>query len=146
MAKKSAKLKDFLDAKVDVYNRVGFIKDDPISVPHRFTLSQDIEIAAFFAAIFSWGNRTTIIQKSRSLMALMDDAPYAFVTQHQPSDLKRLMAFKHRTFNTTDLLYFIEFFQQFYATHDSLEEAFLKGYARGAVRRGADHPITGALN
>lgn len=122
------KLKDFLDAKVDTYNRESFIKDDPICIPHGFTRLQDREIAGFFAAIFAWGNRTTIINKSRELMAMMDGSPYQFVTQHQPSDLKPLENFKHRTFNATDLLYFVEFFAQYYATHDSLEEAFLTGY------------------
>ncbi|HET9053756.1 MAG TPA: TIGR02757 family protein, partial [Cyclobacteriaceae bacterium] len=32
--------------------------------------------------------------------------------------------FKHRTFNATDTLYFIEFLKSFYQKHTSLEEAF----------------------
>jgi uncharacterized protein (TIGR02757 family) len=122
------KLKEFLDAKVDLYNREGFIENDPVCIPHSFSLLQDREIAGFFAAIFAWGNRTTIIKKSRELMRMMDDSPYQFVRGHQPKDLKPLEVFKHRTFNATDLLYFIEFFSQYYSTHDSLEEAFLTGY------------------
>jgi uncharacterized protein (TIGR02757 family) len=129
MAGKEAKLKDFLDSKVAAYNRAGFIESDPVCIPHRFSLPQDIEISAFFAAIFAWGHRTIIIKKATALMELMDNAPYQFITQHQPGDLKRLMEFKHRTFNGTDLLYFIEFFEQYYATHPSLESAFLRGYA-----------------
>jgi uncharacterized protein (TIGR02757 family) len=135
MAAKEAKLKDFLDNKVDAYNRVGFIENDPVCIPHRYSLPQDIEISAFFAAIFAWGHRTIIIKKATALMELMDNAPYQFVTQHQPGDLKRLLEFKHRTFNSTDLLYFIEFFGQYYATHDSLEAAFLKGYEEGPEGR-----------
>ena len=56
-------IKYFLDSKVDLYNQPSFIKDDPISIPNLFTKKQDIEIAGFFAAIFAWGNRTTIISK-----------------------------------------------------------------------------------
>ena len=93
------------------YNHPSFITKDPVSVPHRFRKKQDIEIAGLFAAIFSWGNRTTIIQKSNELMQAMDDAPYDFILNHRPADLKRLLDFKHRTFNTTDLLYFIHFLQ-----------------------------------
>jgi hypothetical protein len=89
-----------------------------------FTKKQDIEIAAFFAAIFSWGNRTTIINKSKELMQLMDYAPYDFCTQHTNSDLKKLINFKHRTFNATDLLYFVHFFQYHYVQNKSLETAF----------------------
>ena len=102
-----ASLKLFLDKKVDEYDQPSFIKNDPICIPHLFSKKQDIEIAGFFAAIFAWGNRTTIINKSRELMQLMDNAPYKFILQHEGSDLKKLLGFKHRTFNTTDLLYFI---------------------------------------
>ena len=96
-----------------------------MSIPHQFTQKQDIEIAGFFAAIFSWGNRKTIIRKSQELMQLMDKAPYQFVRQHKDNDLKRLLGFKHRTFNATDLLYFVAFFHHHYARYDSLEDAFL---------------------
>lgn len=118
-------LQAFLDKKVIEYNRPAFIADDPICVPHAFTRRQDIEIAGFFAAMFAWGNRRTIIQKSRQLMALMDGAPYQFVMQHAETDLRRLLDFKHRTFNPTDLLYFIAFFRHHYGAHNSLEDAFL---------------------
>ena len=72
------KLRDFLEKKVLEYNRPSFIGTDPVSVPHRFSKKQDIEIAGFFAAIFAWGNRTTIIRKSNELMTAMDNAPYDF--------------------------------------------------------------------
>jgi len=120
------KLKKFLDEKVDQYNQPFFIKDDPISVPHLFSKQQDIEIAGFFAAVFAWGNRTTIIQKSKELVQFMEMQPYEFCLHHQPKDLQRLLTFKHRTFNTTDLLYFIEFFKYHYSKHESLEAAFTR--------------------
>ena len=123
---KRQELKDFFDRKVDEYNQPFFVKSDPISIPHLFTKKQDIEISAFFAAVFAWGNRTTIINKSRELMERMDMAPYDFCLHHSEKDLKRLLGFKHRTFNDTDLLYFIEFFQVHYRSANSLESAFSK--------------------
>ena len=117
----------FLNSKVDLYNQPSFIHNDPISIPHRFTKKQDIEIAGFFAAIFSWGNRTTIINKSKELLQLMDNAPYDFCMNGDCARLKRLVGFKHRTFNATDLLYFVEFFNFHYSKHDSLETAFTMG-------------------
>jgi hypothetical protein len=62
------RLKDFLDSKVEQYNTPAFIKDDPICIPHLFNNEQDIEIAALFAAVFAWGNRTIIIKKSKELL------------------------------------------------------------------------------
>ena len=102
-------LKDFLDSKVKQYNTPAFIKDDPVCIPHLFTKKQDIEIAGLFAAIFAWGNRTIIIKKSKELLQRMDNAPYDFILHHTENDLKRLIGFKHRTFNDTDLLYFVHF-------------------------------------
>jgi uncharacterized protein (TIGR02757 family) len=118
------KLKEFLDRKVDEYNQPSFIFSDPICIPHSFSKKQDIEIAGFFASIFAWGNRTIIINKSRQLMKLMDDAPYEFISAHTEKDLKKLLEFRHRTFNTTDLLYFILFLRHHYQTSDTLETAF----------------------
>jgi uncharacterized protein (TIGR02757 family) len=115
-----------LDQKVKQYNHIEFIEKDPICIPHLFTDRQDIEIAGFFAAIFAWGNRTTIINKSKELLERMDNAPFAFCTQHQDKDLKKLLGFAHRTFNDTDLLYCIEFFKQHYSKNESLESAFFK--------------------
>lgn len=133
------KLKAFLDRKVEEYNQPSFISADPISIPHRFTKLQDREISGFFAAIFAWGNRRTIINKTTELMQLMDDAPYQFVLQHTDADLKKLLAFKHRTFNSTDLLYCIDFFQHHYTTYTSLEQAFFPGKTITNVEAALNH-------
>lgn len=123
MPKEYQQLKIFLDKKVKEYNRPAFIAKDPISIPHLFSKKQDIEIAAFFAAVFAWGNRTTIINKAKELMNRMDNAPHAFCLQ---PDYKKLLGFKHRTFNDTDLLYFISFLHQHYSKNKSLENAFTR--------------------
>lgn len=119
-------LKKFLDTKVEQYNQSSFIPSDPISIPHIFTKKQDIEIAGFFAATFAWGNRTIIINKSKELMQLMNMQPHQFILHHTDNDLKKLLFFKYRTFNTTDLLYFITFLKHHYSKHQSLETAFTK--------------------
>ncbi len=120
----SKELKIFLDKKVDEYNQPFFIKNDPICIPHLFSKQQDLEIAGFFAATFAWGHRTIIINKSKELMQLMEMQPHQFILYHNDNDLKKILSFKHRTFNTTDLLYFIEFLKHHYSNHHSLENAF----------------------
>ena len=122
----SGRIKNLLDKKVDQYNQPFFIEDDPVSIPHLFSKKQDIEIAGFFASIFAWGNRATIINKSKQLMKLMDNSPHEFIVSHHDKDLQRLLNFKHRTFNTTDLLYFILFLKYHYQKSSTLETAFSK--------------------
>jgi uncharacterized protein (TIGR02757 family) len=118
-------LKNFLDEKVLQYNQRDFIENDPISIPHLFKKKQDIEIAGLFAATLAWGQRKTIIRKCRELMTMMDNDPHNFVLNHSDEELKLLLEFKHRTFNATDTVYFIEFLKSFYQKHESLEDAFL---------------------
>ncbi len=121
----NAEIKELLDSKVELYNRKSFISNDPISIPHRFVLKQDIEIMGFFAAILAWGQRKTIINKCLDLTVRFGNEPYSFILHHESNDLKRLIDFKHRTFNDTDLLYFVDFLHRHYTEFDSLEDAFL---------------------
>lgn len=120
-------LKKMLESKVRLFNKPEFIPSDPICIPHQFTQKQDIEIAGFFAAIFAWGQRVTIINKCNELLNRMDNAPFDFVVNHSDRDLQRLIGFKHRTFNDTDLLYTIHFFKYWYSQYNSLEIAFSNG-------------------
>ena len=117
-------LKEFLDKKVIEYNKLSFIKEDPVSIPHLFSKKQDIEIGGFFAAIFAWGIRKTIINKSKELLERMDNAPHDFCLHHSDEDLKKLLGFSHRTFSDTDLLYFVSFFKYHYSKNYSFESAF----------------------
>ena len=128
--------------KVKQFNNPSFIKDDPVSIPHLFSKKQDIEIAGFFAAIFSWGIRKTIINKGKTLMELMENAPYDFCLNHSDEDLKRVERFCHRTFNDTDLLYFISFFKFHYSKHNSLEPAFFNE----AIIQQKKNAVESALN
>ncbi len=114
------------------YNQPDFIADDPISIPHQFTKAQDIEIMGFWAAVLAWGNRRTIINKCQELITLTDHSPHDFMLNHQVSDLKRFLNFKHRTFNATDALYFIHFFKHHYSQHESLESAFTMSFSEQA--------------
>ena len=120
-----SELKSYLDKSVAKHNRVSFIKKDPISIPHQFSDKKDIEIMAFFTATLAWGQRKTIIAKCTELVKRMGGEPYNFVMNHSDEDLKDLLGFKHRTFNDTDLLYFVDFFHRHYTEHQSLEEAFI---------------------
>ncbi len=120
--------KQILEKNFIKYHQANFIKNDPISIPHKFSLKQDIEIMAFFASILAWGLRKTIINKCNLLIDLFDNKPFDFILNHKDEDLKRFLDFKHRTFNATDLLYFIAFLKYHYQNYDSLEDAFLIGF------------------
>lgn len=126
-------IKDFLDRKVEAFNTPSFIENDPIYIPHLFTNQQDIEIMGFFASILAWGQRKTIVNKCKELIDRFDGYPAEFIRNHKDSDLKRLLGFKHRTFNDTDLLYFVSFLNFHYSQFESLEDAFLLDQSSSSV-------------
>jgi uncharacterized protein (TIGR02757 family) len=121
---KKTELKAFLDEKVEKYNRLDFIEQDPISIPHRFTSKEDIEISGFLAATIAWGNRTMILRNANRMMTYLDDSPYDFILNHTESDLERISTVIHRTFNAADFLYFIKALKHIYKTQNGLEGVF----------------------
>lgn len=114
----------WLEDQASRYNHPSFITDDPISVPHRYTRLQDIEIAGLLTAIMAWGQRKTIISNANRLMQMMDDAPYDFIRHHQDTDRKRFESFCHRTLQSDDILYLVTVLQDYYRKEMSLEAAF----------------------
>lgn len=119
---------DLLNNSFEKFNQLDFIKDDPVQIPHQFSKKQDIEIMAFFAATLAWGQRITIINSCKRLLQYFDNAPYDFILNHNEKDLIKLESFVHRTFNSTDLLYFIYFLKKHYQANKSLETAFTQNF------------------
>jgi uncharacterized protein (TIGR02757 family) len=124
-------IKELLDKKYNQYNSPAFIPSDPISVPHCFKTREDIEISGFLVASIAWGQRVTIVKNGFRLMELMDNAPFDFVMNAGPDDLRRLSTFVHRTFNGDDCLFFIESLKSIYSDFGSLESAFSDGLRQG---------------
>ena len=117
-------LKEFLDEKVELYNRPAFIESDPISIPHQFTKKQDIEIAGFLAATISWGNRKMILRNANRIMELLDHSPYEFIMNSTSVEMEMINGFVHRTFNSTDLIYFLKALQNIYRYKGGMETVF----------------------
>ncbi len=117
-------LKEFLDYKANQYEIIDFITSDPIQIPHRFKQKEDVEIAGFLTASIAWGNRLSILKSANKMMALMDDSPYDFIINHKKSDLSIFEGFVHRTFNATDLTFFVRSLQNIYKNHQGLENVF----------------------
>lgn len=127
-------LKEFLDIKVEEYNKPDFIESDPISIPHQFSRKEDIEISGFLAATIAWGNRKSIIKNANRMVELMGSSPYDFVMGHTEDQLISLEDFVHRTFNGTDLIGFIRGLRHLYSYHGGLEAIFTKYQEPGTLQ------------
>ncbi|MGI6322793.1 MAG: TIGR02757 family protein [Bacteroidales bacterium] len=117
-------MKDFLDEKVDLYNRPSFIEDDPISIPHLYTRKEDIEISGFLTATIAWGNRKMILRNSARMMEILEDSPFEFIMDSSDCELDQAIRFVHRTFNMVDLAYFLKALRHIYKIKGGLEKIF----------------------
>ena len=45
----------FLDEKAAQYERINFLEEDPIQIPHLYTQPIDIEISGFLTSVMAWG-------------------------------------------------------------------------------------------
>jgi len=120
-----------LDRYVEKFNTLEFIDSDPIQIPHRFSLKEDIEISGFLAATIAWGQRKSIINNALRLMDLMDNAPYDFlINSNENTDFQRFANFVHRTFNGSDCLYFLKSLKNIYLKYNGLENVFSVGFEK----------------
>jgi uncharacterized protein (TIGR02757 family) len=124
-------VKELLDYKAAAYNDTSFIENDPVSIPHLFSLKEDIEISGFLAASISWGQRSSILNSAGRLMEKMDHSPFEFVVSADEKDFKVFDDFVHRTFNGADCRYFIISLKNIYLNHGGLESIFTSGVETG---------------
>ena len=124
-------LKEFLDEKSALYNRPEFIESDPILIPHRYSLKQDVEISGFLTATIAWGNRKMIIRSAELMMEIMGNSPYDFIMECREEHIDD---FVHRTFNRTDLGFFLRSLRNIYQHHGGLEEVFSKNATEDSLQ------------
>ena len=89
-------IRSYYDLK---YNNEAFIENDPVSIPHRFSLAEDVEISGLLAASIAWGQRATIVRNALRMVQLMDNHPYDFIMNYSERDKWHFQNFVHRTFN-----------------------------------------------
>lgn len=132
-------IKWYLEQRVEQFNTPAFIELDPISIPHRYTLKEDREIAGFLTATISWGNRASILKNADRMLSPMGRSPYSFIMEHKESDLARFEGFVHRTFNFYDLITFIGALKRIYSELSGLEAIFIKYQTEHSLQPAIHH-------
>lgn len=114
-------LKDLLEENYFKNNNIHFVENDPISIPHKFTRKEDIEISGFLTSILSYGKRNIIISKAEDLMNKMNNLPYEYILN---GNFDNIVNFKHRTIQNLDIIYYMTILNQIYLEHGGLENLF----------------------
>ncbi len=72
-------------------------------------------------------------------MDLLDNSPFDFVMNHKDRDLASLEGFVHRTFNGSDLIFFIKALQHIYKNHGGLEPVFNSNKTADSTQNAIHH-------
>jgi len=126
-------LKDYLETRFELYHTRAFIESDPLQIPHRYSRKEDIEISGFLTSTLAWGRRKSIINSAERLMKLLDDSPADFIINSSQSEWIRFKSFVHRTFQPTDLNYFLDALRRIYLTEGGLEKIFMDGFKQNEI-------------
>lgn len=114
-----------LEELAEKYETVDFIKDDPIQFPHRFKDNPDVEIAAFIASLFAYGNRKVFVKKLNELFKIMQNKPLEFVLNFNPKTLKN---FNYRFAKDFDIIEVFNILKKMYTDDGGLKSLFKYGY------------------
>lgn len=109
------------------YETIDFIKDDPIQFPHRYKKPEDMEIAAFIASLFAYGNRKIFIKKLDELFKIMDNQPLQCVLNF---DAKTLKGFNYRFAKDFDIIEVFKILNKLYKGDGGLKKLFEYGYKK----------------
>lgn len=140
-----ATIKDILKFWAKEYETADFIKFDPIQIPHRYTVKQDIEISAFVTSWLSWGNREQIIKKADFVdKCLFNGRPYDYILNFNPSfkDEDKIL---YRTFRYKDFYKLCERLRYIYRLYPDMETAMDSSYPLDALQY-YFHDVNGVPN
>lgn len=123
--------KSELEELTKKYEIKEFILDDPIQFPHRFQnseyVAEDVEIAAFAASLFAYGNRKVFIKKLDELFTVIKNQPLNFVLNFEPESLAGL---NYRFAKDIDLIEIFHILKRLYAEDGGLKALFEYGFSQ----------------
>lgn len=122
------KLKTLLDNLYKSFDK-NSISPDPLEFVHRFSSSEDMEIAGLIASSLAYGRVENILKSIDSIMTIMEWSPYHFAVSFNPSvHIGLFNNFSHRFNDGKDIACLIYFIRQMIEKNGSVKDFFLKGY------------------
>jgi len=100
---------------------------DPLQFPHLFQDKKDIEVMAFIASVFAYGNVKQIINSLNKFLRVCNNKPYEFI-QSFSIDTTFSSQFIHRFYSNKDILHLFQLLNMVYTEFGSLKKLFLSGY------------------
>lgn len=123
---KHLSLREKLDYHYKAFDK-SKLEPDPLQFPHLFKIEKDIEVMAFIASVFAYGNVKQIVNSLNTFVLITKNQPYEFISNI--SEQKKLPTnFFHRFYSTKDILQLFQLLNLAYDEYGSLKNLFFSGY------------------
>jgi uncharacterized protein (TIGR02757 family) len=103
------------------------LEPDPLQFPHLFNDEKDIEVMAFIASVFAYGNVKQIINSLNRFLVIANNQPYKFIRSFSKNNTRK-DNFIHRFYSNDDVLILFQLLKAVYNDFGSLKSLFLSGY------------------
>jgi uncharacterized protein (TIGR02757 family) len=103
------------------------LEPDPLQFPNLFKNEKDIEVMAFIASVFAYGNVKQIVNTLNRFLAIANNKPYRFIQSFSTNN-KLAKNFIHRFYSNNDILHLWQLLNLAYNEFGSLKKLFLTGY------------------
>ncbi len=108
------------------------IEPDPLQFPHLFQDEKDIEVMAFIASVFAYGNVKQIVNSLKRFLIIANNQPYKFIRSFSRNkELSQNLI--HRFYSSEDILYLFQLLNVVNNELDSLKKLFISGYDRDDI-------------
>lgn len=119
-------IKNRLEYHYKAFNRTK-LEPDPLQFLHLFEDKKDIEVMAFIASVFAYGNVNQIINSLDTFLLIAKNQPYEFISNISANN-NLPTNFVHRFYSTKDILHLFQLLNSAYDEFGSLKNLFLSGY------------------
>ena len=119
-------LKQKLDHHYKAFDRAK-LEPDPLQFPHLFEDERDIEVMAFIASVFAYGNVKQIINSLNTFLLIAKNQPYEFISNISANN-NLPINFVHRFYSSKDIHHLFQLLNIVYAELGSLQRLFLYVY------------------
>ena len=104
------------------------LEPDPLQFPHLFKDEKDIEVMAFIASVFAYGNVRQIINSLNKFLLVCDNKPYHFIKNYSVKDFQTQYSLIHRFYSSKDITQLFHLLNLAYREFGSLKKLFLSDY------------------
>jgi len=104
------------------------IEPDPLQFPHLFEDEKDIEVMAFIASIFAYGNMKQIINSLNKFLIVCNNKPYDFIKNYPVKKSHLTNSFIHRFYSSKDIIQLFHLLNLAFQEFGPLKSLFISGY------------------